>query len=531
MTKTMEFIAVDEIVIDGDLDFRSDKEAGIDELAASIEAFGLMQPITVAPANGDGKHHVVAGRRRLRAFQALGRTHIEVIIDDELTGERAQMIGQIIENLQREDVGPLDEARAFAKLGDYGMKQKDVAAALGVSSSHVSGRLALLKLPEKIVAKVLRGDVSASLATKIARLPKAVRDELAESNYIDDRSIARIENDQKDKAARTAIVEALAAAGVPAAASAEGWGFAPADKVAELAGLGEDDKPKSHEWTTSGYVHLNHFDGDVDELVTQVVAEKAKAGWVTGAGPNLKVMTITSANLDKARKAEQEEQRERAERLTAEREAKERLFEDAVAPIVAAPDKAVLIAGVLKSFLQSQLSGYGNVLRTVLQTAHRMGWELDAPDLAEGQGGSAVTELNHYRDQVLERACKDTTTLVRAIIASQATVTTVLVEQGILEGNADLVRSLHLHDQLDFLEEGAITEDMLSEEAAEVLAEQRAEEAESEDLDERIEAETDRRLEEAVAEADDSEDLSDEEVAAMREEIRGAVQADLDPGL
>lgn len=523
MTKTMQSLALDDIVIDEDLDFRTDKDAGVDELAASIEAFGLMQPITVAQANGDGKFHVVAGRRRLRAFQQLGRTEIDAIVDDELHSEQAQMIGQIIENLQREDVGPLDEARAFAKLGDYDMKQKDIAAALGVSTSHVSGRLALLKLPDKIVDSVLKGNTSIAAATKLARAPKAVRDRLADKSFVDERAIAQAESEYKQEKLRTDVVDALTAAGVAAAASTESWGYHPADKMADQIGLTDEDKPKSHEWTVAGYEHLANHD-DVDAFVAAVASAKAKGVFISGTTGSLKATLVDSANLDKARKADEEERRQVAEERAAAAQMRAEAFERALAPIIASPDKATLITHVLTDHLSDLLSGYGNVLGTILDTAERLGLTLTQPNLAEGEGGSQATEVEHYRNQVLAAATKDSTMLVKAIIAAQKSVTPLLLEQGWIDQGGTL-DSVAPHNQLSYLRRGLVTEDDLTDEAKEVLAKERAyeelDEEREDEIDERLQAELDRQADE-----DPDFEPTEEEIAAMREEIAGAWDAD-----
>lgn len=516
MTKTMLTVAVDEVVIDDDIDFRTDKEAGLDELAASIEAFGLMQPITVAPANGDGKYHIVAGRRRLRAIQALGWLEIDAIIDDALTDADAQIIGQVIENLQRQDVSPLDEARGYQRLATFDMTQKDIAASVGVSTSHVSGRLALLKLPEQVVAKVVDGKVSVDVATKLARLPKAVRDAAAHEPTLDARTVSRLEADHKDRQARTKLAKAITDAGVPAVASSSGWGYQTADEIAAQADVADDAKPKSHEWTTAGYVHRAHFDSD-DDFVAAIVADKAKAAYLTGSGANVRAMLVGSANLTKERKAEEEDRERLAEERRAATEARIAAFDQAIAPLVASPDKGRLVAGVLTDFLTDQLSGYGDVLRTITTCAERVGLTLSAPDLGDGEGGGAWEEIRHYRSQVLEWATQSTANLMKAIVASQMTITPLLIDQGMLDHYQ--VEHATVHAQLAWLEAGHITEDRLSEAARAELAERQAADVEADEFEarlaERVEAEKDRLCEQE----DHDEDFTDAEIEAIRDQL------------
>lgn len=531
MTKTMEFLAVDEVVIDEDLDFRTTGE-NVDELAASIEAFGLMQPITVAPANGDGKHHIVAGRRRLRAYRQLGRTHIEAIVDDELTDVKAQMIGQIIENLQREDVGVLDEARAYAKLGDYGMKQKDVAAALGVSSSHVSGRLALLKLPEAIVAKVQKGTLPVATATKLARAPKAVRDKLAGAHTIDDRAIAAAESDyQAIKFLDDMVAGVASVVDVPVAHPKEPWAYAAIDQIVKLLGLTDDDKPKSHEFVTGAYLHRGSFDDDAAWLDAIAAEKNVRGVFVSGTKGSLKAIVVTSANVTKDRAKEDEERRKVAEERAAAAQMKAEAFENALAPIVASPDKAVLITGVLTDFLRSQLGGYGNVLGTIMDAAERLGLTLTeyTPD---GSGGGYDSENEYYRRQVIEWATQSSTNLTKAIIASQKSCTQLLVDQGILDDDVYLA-SIDPHTQVHLFEDGNLDEARLSVEAQAILAADRAAEAEDEELEAEIEAKVEQALVEKMAadgldfdEDGDEWPYTAEEIDSVREQVRITVESE-----
>ncbi|OFX01045.1 MAG: hypothetical protein A3E78_14040 [Alphaproteobacteria bacterium RIFCSPHIGHO2_12_FULL_63_12] len=122
-------------------------EDAIEELAASIRARGLLQPILVRPAGRDS-YEIVAGERRWRAAQRAGVHEVPVLIrelDDTETAEIA-----LIENVQRVDLNPMEEAAAYARLADvYGRTQDDISKAVGKSRSHVANMMRLVTLPPK----------------------------------------------------------------------------------------------------------------------------------------------------------------------------------------------------------------------------------------------------------------------------------------------------------------------------------------------------------------------------------------------
>lgn len=123
-----------------------DKTA-IQELAASIKARGILQPILVRPKGAD-RYEIVAGERRWRAAQKAHLHNVAVIIRD-LTDEQAAEIA-LIENVQRVDLNPVEEARAYNRLADsYGRTQEDISKVVGKSRSHVANMMRLINLPEK----------------------------------------------------------------------------------------------------------------------------------------------------------------------------------------------------------------------------------------------------------------------------------------------------------------------------------------------------------------------------------------------
>ncbi len=127
-------------------------EEALDQLAASIAQRGVIQPIIVTPA-GKGRYRLVAGERRWRAAQRARLHAIPAIVRD--LDEREVMALALIENLQREDLNPVEEARAYQKLSDdEGMTQAEIAKLVDKSRSHVANFQRLLALPDDVLALV-----------------------------------------------------------------------------------------------------------------------------------------------------------------------------------------------------------------------------------------------------------------------------------------------------------------------------------------------------------------------------------------
>jgi ParB family chromosome partitioning protein len=141
------------------------------ELAASIERHGLLQPVVVQPA-GDDRYVLVAGQRRLLAHRELNRTRIAALLT---AGDRDELA--LIENLQRENLPPLDESEALAALKQrHGYNQDELARALAKAKSTISELLSLNQLPDPLKADVRAQPrpVSKSVLIEIARLDDAV---------------------------------------------------------------------------------------------------------------------------------------------------------------------------------------------------------------------------------------------------------------------------------------------------------------------------------------------------------------------
>ncbi len=138
-----------------------DKEA-LEQLAASIMENGLLQPILVREY-GDGRYQIIAGERRFRASKLAGLTEIPAIILERDDKKSAQIA--LIENVQREDLNPVEEALGYKSLADeYDMTQEEISVKVGKSRSAIANTLRLLDLPDEILTMVASGDLSAGHA-------------------------------------------------------------------------------------------------------------------------------------------------------------------------------------------------------------------------------------------------------------------------------------------------------------------------------------------------------------------------------
>jgi ParB family transcriptional regulator, chromosome partitioning protein len=147
------------------------EEASLDDLAASIRSNGIIQPIVVRKA--DDGYRIIAGERRWRAAQRAGLTRVPVVVKDVPAGRDAQLLEMaLIENIQREDLNPIDEAAAYERLiADFGMTQEEIAAAVGKDRSSVANYLRLLKLPLEVRAEVGAGRLSMGHARALLGVP------------------------------------------------------------------------------------------------------------------------------------------------------------------------------------------------------------------------------------------------------------------------------------------------------------------------------------------------------------------------
>ena len=160
-------------------------DSGIKELADSIREKGILQPLLVK--HQGGRYQLIVGERRLRAAQLVGLKEIPAIVMNQMTDSEAFQLA-LIENIQREDLTPLEEAEAYAKLLESAaMTHEELASRLGKNRSTIANSIRLLTLPDEVKELVNEGKVSASHARAILALPDSKKQielarKIAESN-------------------------------------------------------------------------------------------------------------------------------------------------------------------------------------------------------------------------------------------------------------------------------------------------------------------------------------------------------------
>ncbi len=148
-------------------DFNEEK---LKELVASIKESGLIQPVIVRPVNGD--YELIAGERRLRAVKELGLERVPAVIKN--AGDEEALELSIVENIQRENLNPVEEAKAYVRLSqEFGLTQEDVARKVARSRTAVANTVRLLKLPEDIQEDISAGRITAGHAKAILMLERA----------------------------------------------------------------------------------------------------------------------------------------------------------------------------------------------------------------------------------------------------------------------------------------------------------------------------------------------------------------------
>lgn len=148
-------------------------ETRLEDLARSIKANGIIQPIIVRKA-GD-RYHIIAGERRWRAAQRAGLLKVPVVVRDVAEGrERSLLEVALIENIQRENLNAIEEALAYRRLADdFTLTQEEISAAVGKDRATVANTMRLLKLPPDVQADVAAGTLSMGHARALLSLPSA----------------------------------------------------------------------------------------------------------------------------------------------------------------------------------------------------------------------------------------------------------------------------------------------------------------------------------------------------------------------
>lgn len=166
--KSIITLSVNEVEPNREQPRKEFDEKALAELSKSIEKNGVIQPILVRPVTG-GAYQIVAGERRWRAARMAGLTEVPVVIR-EMSDEDAAVFA-LIENLQREDLNPVEEAEGIRSLiEEFGMTQEEAADRVGKSRTAVTNTLRLLKLPQNILSMVAKGKITAGHARALISL-------------------------------------------------------------------------------------------------------------------------------------------------------------------------------------------------------------------------------------------------------------------------------------------------------------------------------------------------------------------------
>lgn len=190
-SEAIQEINIDEIVVNDKQPRKDFDEEKLEELAASMEQHGVLQPVILRRVSRG--YELVAGERRWRAAAKAGIKKIPAVIKELSDGDVLEIA--LIENLQREDLNPIEEASAYKQLMDeFGLTQEELAKRVGKSRSQIANTLRLLNLEEEILKFILEGKLTAGHARALLSIEdKKLRYELAKKISADGLSVRQAE--------------------------------------------------------------------------------------------------------------------------------------------------------------------------------------------------------------------------------------------------------------------------------------------------------------------------------------------------
>ncbi|WOE75444.1 ParB/RepB/Spo0J family partition protein [Alterisphingorhabdus coralli] len=239
-------------------------DAALDELAASIAQRGVIQPIIVRPANKSGHYQLVAGERRWRAAQRARLHEIPAIVRD-LDDEQTLAIA-LIENIQREDLTPVEEARAYKQMTEQQqLSPADLAQLVDKSRSHVVNMMRLLALPDAVLEMVDKGDLSMGHARALINSPAP--QDLAQRVVKQGLSVREVEKLARAGDAPKPSKQKLETKSAPLAGQAESDIAAVERHLSDLLGMNVSIKPGAN--GTSGDISVRYSSLDQLDLLCQ----------------------------------------------------------------------------------------------------------------------------------------------------------------------------------------------------------------------------------------------------------------------
>jgi ParB family transcriptional regulator, chromosome partitioning protein len=182
-------VAIKDLIANKEQPRTSFDEAALEELASSIKTKGILQPLLVRTKGK--KYEIIAGERRFRAAQMVGLEEVPVIVREFSDQETLEIA--LIENLQREDLNPLEEARGYKNLIEFGITQDEAAQAVGKARSTVTNSLRLLTLSPNAQQALEEGTISAGHARALLGIPEEQRDWALEQVLSNDLNVRQAE--------------------------------------------------------------------------------------------------------------------------------------------------------------------------------------------------------------------------------------------------------------------------------------------------------------------------------------------------
>ena len=335
-TTTATTEAVEQLPLDAIVPDPGNRKVVLDaQFVGSIRTHGVIQPLLVSPhPDKEGRYHLVAGHRRLGAARKVGLETVPALVRNLSEQEKLELA--LVDNLQREDLAPLDQALAMARLIELGLSASGLAKRIGRSAGYVRDRLKLLELPGSARRLVNEDGITIEQGLELVRLvdhPEALEATLAQVGdhhgnieWLVDSALRRIDADSK-------VAEARTKAERKGLRIVEHEGYQPKG-YAELASYGGlDIDPKAHAKEPCHAVVISARDGALTPVCTDRKRHSRK-----GAST---IKSATKAGADDAARAE----------AAAKREASEHRREFIAAMLSRRPSKADVLAVVLPNYL------------------------------------------------------------------------------------------------------------------------------------------------------------------------------------